>query len=180
MKRTGIIKYTMLTWLLTLLSVTSSAQDIRITGQVIGDGEPIMLCNVVEIDANNRNVSFAQTDISGNFSMTIKNPKNKLKVSYIGFQTYTTVIGDRRNFKITLKDQTQLTEVVVTKQRKVNHGGLDIPEREVSIATQKFNMSEVEGLAFTTADEALQGQIAGLDIVCHLHQRQLEPAHRRR
>ena len=165
MKRTGIFKYALLALLLTLLSITASAQGIRITGQVIGDGEPIMMCNVVEIDANNRNVSFAQTDINGNFSMTIKNPKNKLKISYIGFQTYTTTIGDRRSFKVTLKDQTQLKEVVVTKQRRVSHGGLEIPEREISMAQQKFSMSEVEGLAFTTADEALQGQIAGLDIV---------------
>lgn len=159
-----IKKYFML-MLLCLLPAVVSAQGIRITGIVIGDDEPVMLCNVVEVDVNNRNVSFAQTDINGNFSMTIKNPKNKLKVSYIGFKTFVETIGERRNFKIILKSETELKEVVVTSKQKFNHGGLDIPEKEISMATQKFDMSEVEGLGFTTADEALQGQIAGLDIV---------------
>ena len=30
-----------------------------------------------------------------------------------------------------------------------------------------MNMEDVEGLAFTSADEALQGEIAGLDIVAN-------------
>ena len=165
MKPTGILRYTLLAILFVLLPAAVSAQEIRISGTVMGDGEPIMLCNVIEIDANNRNVSYSQTDINGNFSMTIKNTKNKLRVSYIGFETFTTTIGDRRTFDITLKEQGTLEELVVTTKRHVDHGGLNIPEREISMATQKFNMSEVQGLAFTTADEALQGQIAGLDIV---------------
>lgn len=159
------MKYIML-MLVCLLSVPVSAQEgMRITGIVTGDGEPIMMCNVIEVDANNRNVSFAQTDINGNFSMTVKNKKNKLKVSYIGFKPYVVPIGDKRNFNIVLKNETQLQDVVVTAKKRFSHGGLDIPEREVSMATQKFDMTEVEGLAFTSADEALQGQIAGLDIV---------------
>ena len=40
-----------------------------------------------------------------------------------------------------------------------------IPKREISVAQQTFDMSNVEGMAFTSADEALQGEIAGLDIV---------------
>ena len=158
------MKYLIL-MLLSLSAVTVSAQGIRITGVVTGDGEPIMMCNVIEIDANNRNVSFAQTDINGNFSMTIKNPKNKLKVSYIGFKSFTTTIGDKRHFNVVLKDATQIQEVTVTAKKKYDHGGLSIPEREVSVAAQRFEMSEVEGLAFTSVDEALQGQIAGLDII---------------
>jgi TonB-linked SusC/RagA family outer membrane protein len=35
----------------------------------------------------------------------------------------------------------------------------------MSVAQQTMNMEKVEGIAFTSADEALQGQIAGLDIV---------------
>lgn len=162
--KTKAIKYMML-MLLCLLPAAVSAQGVRITGKVMGDGEPIMMGNVVELDANKRIVTNAVTDINGNFSMTVKNTKNRLRVTYIGFQEYSTVIGNTRNFNITLKDQTQLVEVVVTQKRKTSHGGLEIPEREAPMASQRFDMSEVEGLAFTSADEALQGQIAGLDIV---------------
>ena len=39
------------------------------------------------------------------------------------------------------------------------------PAREYAGAVQKFNMKDVEGLGVESADQALQGQIAGLDIV---------------
>ena len=143
------------------------AQEARISGTVSDAMGPIMMCNVVEVDANNRNISFAQTDLNGNFSMAVKNTKNKLKISYVGYKTVTLPIGDRTRFDITLQDATQIKELVITTKKKFNAGGLAIPEREVSVAAQTFNMSEVEGLAFTSADEALQGQIAGLDIVAN-------------
>ena len=143
------------------------AQETRISGTVNDAMGPVMMCNVVEIDGNNRIVSSAQTDFNGNFAMTIKNAKNKLRVSYVGMKTQVLAIGTRTKFNITLQDQTTLKEVTVTAKRKFNNGGLAIPEKEVSVAAQTFNMSEVEGLAFTSADEALQGQIAGLDIVAN-------------
>ena len=143
----------------------STAQEARISGIITDSSGPVMLCNVVEVDANNRNVSYTQTDLNGNFSMTVKNTKNKLKVSYVGSKTVLLPIGNRTKFNIKLQDENVIQTVTVTAKRKYSQGGLSIPEREVSVATQTFNMSEVEGLGFTTADEALQGQIAGLDIV---------------
>ncbi len=141
------------------------AQTTRISGTVTDAMGPVMMCNVVEIDNNNRIVSNAQTDINGNFSMTIKNAKNKLRISYVGYKTVTLSIGTRNKFNVKMQDATQIKEVEVVAKRKFNQGGLAIPEKEVSVAAQTFNMAEVEGLAFTSADEALQGQIAGLDIV---------------
>ena len=143
------------------------AQEARISGTISDAMGPVMMCNVVEIDANNRNISYAQTDLNGNFSMTVKNKKNKLKISYVGYKTQILPIGDRTKFNITLQDATTIKEVTIVAKKKFNQGGLAIPEREVSVAAQTFNMSEVEGLAFTSADEALQGQIAGLDIVAN-------------
>ena len=143
------------------------AQEMRISGTVTDAMGPIMMCNVVEIDNNNRIVSNAQTDVNGNFSMTVKNAKNKLSISYVGYKTVTLPIGTRTKFVVKLQDATTIKEVQVVARRKFNQGGLAIPEKEVSVATQTFSMSEVEGLAFTSADEALQGQIAGLDIVAN-------------
>ena len=42
---------------------------------------------------------------------------------------------------------------------------LAVPAREYAGAVLKFNMKDVEGLEFESVDEALNGQIAGLDIV---------------
>ena len=147
--------------------IITLAQEVRISGVVNDAFGPVMMCNVVEIDGNNRNISYTQTDMNGNFSMTVKNAKNKLKISYVGYKTQILPIGTKTRFVITMKDETTLKEVQVVAKKKFNNGGLSIPQREVSVAAQTFNMSEVEGLAFTSADEALQGQIAGLDIVAN-------------
>jgi TonB-dependent SusC/RagA subfamily outer membrane receptor len=74
-------------------------------------------------------------------------------------------IGTRTVFNVTMKDDNQIQEVVIEARQRSTSGGLDILEREVSVAKQTFKMSEMEGLSFASVDEALQGQIAGLDIV---------------
>jgi len=150
-----------------LLAVTTiaMAQKQRISGTVTDPDGPVMMANVVEKDANNRIVSATQTDFNGNFSMEISNPKNKLVVSFVGDKTETLSIGSKTTFNVVLKpDKTTLQEVTVRGSRR-NSGGLSLNKKEIATSQQTFNMDDVEGLAFTSADEALQGEIAGLDIV---------------
>ena len=147
---------------------TAMAQGQRISGTVTDEFGPVMMANVVERDANDRIVSASTTDVNGNFSMTIKNNKNHLTVSYVGAKTVKLAIGAKTRFDIRMgSNATQVKEVTVTSKRKSNSGGLNIPKREVSVAQQTFDMANVEGLSFTSADEALQGRIAGLDIVAN-------------
>ena len=91
------IKYLLLLLLCGCVSLTYAQK--RISGHVYSpkDG-PIMMANVLEIDANNRIQSSTQTDMSGNFALTIKNPKNKLMVSYVGYKTWRQVIGNNTKF----------------------------------------------------------------------------------
>lgn len=138
----------------------------RVSGRVWSkqDG-PIVMAYVVEQDKNNRNVTAAQTDANGNFSMVIKNPANKLRVSYIGYQTKIIPIGANSHFNIELIDKNTFKQAEVTATRRTRSNGLVIPEREISTAQQTLNMDQMEGLSFETAADALQGEIAGLDIV---------------
>ena len=154
-----------LTAVLCLLTTGAFAQTSRISGNISDDMGPMMAVNVVEIDANNRIVEAATTDFDGNFVMVVRNTKDKLQVSYVGYKTQTLEIGTRTVFNIKMKDDNQLDEVVITERKRSETNGLDILDREVSVAKQTFNMSEMEGLSFASVDEALQGQIAGLDIV---------------
>ena len=71
----------LLTLLFTVIAQTMLAQSKVISGTVEDAMGPIMMANVVERDANNRIVSATQTDMMGNFSMEIKNPKNKPRLS---------------------------------------------------------------------------------------------------
>ena len=149
-----------------VLVQSAFAQGTRISGTVTDDFGPVMMANVVERDANNRIVTAAVTDVNGNFSMVVKNTKNHLTVSYVGSKPLTVPIGSKTHFALKLgASQTQVKEITVTSSRRASSGGLSIPKREVSVAQQTMNMADVEGLSFTSADEALQGKIAGLDIV---------------
>ena len=155
--------------LITLLAggcVNAFAQTsgTMIHGTVEDEIEPLMMANVVEIDEQQRIVAHAVTDINGNFSFKIVNPKHRLRISYIGYVTQTIPIKGT-TYKIRMRSSTQLTDVVIQAKKVVQSSGLAIPERELSIAHQTIDAKEFEGLGVTSVDEALQGRIAGLDIV---------------
>lgn len=136
-----------------------------IRGVIQDDLGPLSNANVLEIDDANRIVSHTVADVNGNFSLRVVNPKNnKLRVSYIGFKNVTLPI-DRMNYKIVMVESTVLDAVVITAKTMTDGSGLIVPTREISGAMQKIDAAEFEGLGITTIDEALQGRIAGLDIV---------------
>ena len=155
----------LLTLLFTFVAQTMMAQGTVISGTVEDAMGPVMMANVTERDGNNRIVNATQTDMMGNFSMKIANPKNKLVVSYVGSKTKTLTIGTQKTFKIKMEDDKTTLKEVTVKGRRTSSGGLNIDKREISVSQQTMSMENIEGMAFTSADEALQGEIAGLDIV---------------
>ena len=160
------VQIAMLALALMPMGVSAQTAGTMIHGVVQDDIEPLMACNVVEIDNTNRIVAAGVTDMNGNFSFRIVDPKHKLKISYVGYETQIIPIKGT-SYKITLKSNTQLQEVVVKTTKIVQTSGLAIPERELSVAHQMIDAKEFEGLALTSVDEALQGRIAGLDIVAN-------------
>jgi len=143
---------------------TSSDNTIRGKIYSAADGGLLMV-NVVEVDQNNRIVSSTTTDAGGNFSMKIKSKTNKIKVSYIGYEPQTLTIGDRKVFNVQMVDKTALKEVIVKAKKTIDNGNLAIPQREISTAMQTISSKEFAGLSVSSVDDALQGQISGLDIV---------------
>ncbi len=153
------------------LSLFNGAALAQVAGDIVSGTVsdaigPIMMANVVEIDRANRIVSSTQTDMNGNFSFKIKDPKNKLRFSYVGCETKTVAINST-TYNIVLEDRTALKEVTVVSKRRAGGSGLAIPQDELSTSNQSINTKEFEGLSLTTIDEALQGRIAGLDIVAN-------------
>ena len=163
MKRLSILLFSFFHFL--IAANAQSAGDI-ISGTVSDAYGPVIMANVVEVDAANRIVASAVTDMNGNFSFKLKNPKDKLRISYVGCKTQTLAIN-KTKFVVRLQDATQIKEVTVTAKRRAQGSGLAVPMDEISTARQSIDMKEFEGLAITTVDEALQGRIAGLDIVAN-------------
>lgn len=114
----------------TQLSYGQASSIIR--GTVVDEnGEPIIGAQLHEVDKNNRVYSNTATDFNGEFSLAIKNPNNKLKVSYVGFKPQTLSI--KPNMHIVMKDASTLSEVQVTASRMSNDGSMPIPMRELRV-----------------------------------------------
>ena len=157
-------------FLLVLLCLTGSSvyaqKGARISGTITSDAEgPLIMVNVTERDASNRIIEACVTDFEGNFSMVVKNTSNVLEISYVGYKTQRVEIGSRTVFNIKMVEDNMLETVDIVAESRSRSGGLDILEREMTHATQKISMDDMDGLSFASVDEALQGQIAGLDVV---------------
>ena len=161
------IKHLFLLVLFCLVSSSVFAQkSARISGTITSDAEgPLIMVNVTERDNSNRIIEACVTDFEGNFSMVVKNTSNILEISYVGYKTQRIEIGNRTVFNIKMVEDNMLETVDIVAEQRSRSGGLDILEREMTHATQKISMDEMDGLSFASVDEALQGQIAGLDVV---------------
>ena len=144
--------------------------DIIIKGTVTSktNGETLVGVSVIEMNSDNRLMSVTTTDINGQYIIKIKNPVNKLVFSYVGFKKQTRSISSSSVVNIVMEeDQQELVAVTVTAKAMQNDGSLAIPQREISTAVQKISAREFEGIQVTSVDEAIQGRIAGVDIVAN-------------
>ena len=156
----------MLVLFCSLGSTAFAQKGTRISGNVYSDSEgPLFMVTVTERDKSDRIISAAQTDMEGNFSLVVRNTSNVLVIEYIGFKPQELAIGNRTVFKVRMVEDNALQTFEVVAEQKLRNGGLEILEREMTTATQRISMEEMEGLSFASVDQALQGQIAGLDIV---------------
>jgi len=156
-----------------MLSVANTyaqtAGKILLKGRIIGskDKLPVIGATVVEQDQDKRVVNGMATNLDGEFALTVSDVNHKLVVSIIGYKTASFSIGTRRVFNITLDETSnELTEVNVVAQAQVGNGtGLNIDKRDLTTSTVTLNAKDVEDLAATSIDQAIQGRLPGVDIV---------------
>lgn len=82
--------------LFTLLPVSMMAQvnaGDTVRGKVTDEeGKPLMMANIVEIDKEKRIIGHAVSDVNGNYSLKIVNPKDTLVASYFNHNLETNII----------------------------------------------------------------------------------------
>ena len=130
-------------------------QAKTVTGTVTDvSGEPIIGANIRIKGTTTGTI----TDIDGNFSIEAE-PQSVIEVSYIGYLTQETVINNQKSIRFLLKeDRKTLDEVVVIGygvQKKA-----DLTGSVANINTEKLNTQSNANIG-----QALQGKIAGVDIV---------------
>lgn len=143
------------TLLLLTLASLSYAQSINVKG-VIQDSDlmPIPGANVIVKNTNTGAIS----DFDGNFVINNVSAGATLLCSYIGFVTQEIVVTNEDSLVITLlPDVAQLDEVVVIgygTQRK----------KEITGAVSVVSNETIEELKPVRVEQALQGQVAGVNI----------------
>ncbi|MFS4418732.1 SusC/RagA family TonB-linked outer membrane protein [Maribacter sp. 2307ULW6-5] len=135
------------------LSFSLSAQQV--TGTVTeGGGVPLPGASVVEKGTSNG----TQADFDGNYTLELTTENATLVFSYIGYTSQEEIVNGRAVVNVTLNDDvSQLDEVVVIgygTQRRQN----------VSAAISTLSAEAVEGRPVADFANAIQGQVAGLQI----------------
>jgi len=82
-----------------------------ITGVIRDDDGPMTMVNVTERDEDDRIVAHDITDTEGAFSFKLVNPKDRLMITYVGYETVY-IPFDKKHFDITMKKHTWNTELV--------------------------------------------------------------------
>ena len=150
----------------TFVYAQGSTEIIRGKVTSSGDNEPLISVTILEVDPSNRIISGTVSNYDGEYVLQVKSTQNKLQFKYIGFKTNEIPIGTKRVINVALDEEAlDLAEAVIVGQAVVNDGRFAIPEREISAALQKISTEEFEGIQVSSIDDALQGRIAGLDIV---------------
>ena len=140
-----------------IFSLFVFAQQRTVVGSVknTDDNSPVVAATVT---VRGTNIS-TQTDANGNFSINVPNGRNTLTVTSVGYETQELSVANRSNVSFSLKTTTSsLNEVVVTgytAQRK----------KDITGAVAVVNVANMKSIPTGTAEQALQGQAAGVQIV---------------
>ena len=134
---------------------TQQVGDGRIIKGTILDatGMPVIGANVMVKGTTNGTI----TDMDGKFSLEVD--KNAiLVVSYIGYANQEIKVGNQNTLSITMKEDAEaLDELVV-----VGYG--TVKKSDLTGSVGSVSMEDVNKVGITSADRALQGQVAGVQV----------------
>ena len=148
-------KKTCIALLMSIVCIGAFAQVHSVKGRVVDvTGEPIIGANVVVLGTGNGVI----TDLDGFFNLQNVASDAKLQVSFIGYVSQVISVGNQNEISITLKEDAQsLDEVVVV--------GYGVQKKsDLTGAIGSVNDEALISKGVTTVMEALQGQVAGVDI----------------
>ena len=129
-------------------------QDKTLTGTIVDEtGEPMIGVSVLVKGTNTGTV----TDFNGKFLLNVS-PSSVLVISYIGYQTQEIKVGNQKNLSVALKPDNQVLDEVVV----VGYG--TVKKRDLTGAVASVKSEDILRMPTSNVVEAIQGQVAGLDI----------------
>lgn len=148
------IRLFFLTWL-SFLGIASYAQERKVSGVVLDaeDGSPLPGATIIEKGTSNGTV----TDIEGNFNISVAEGAT-LVFTFIGYQDLEIPVNGQVYIEAELSlDMSELDEVVV-----IGYG--ETTTKELTGAVSKINSDAVTQRKVPRVDQALQGQLSGVNI----------------
>ncbi len=145
----------LLSLLVTLISLSVSAQNVTVTGTVKDKtGETVIGASVVE-KGNTGNGTI--TDIDGKFTLSV--PSNATLVfSYVGMTTQEIPLKGQTKIQVVMSDDAQALEEVVV----IGYGSVKKKDLTGSVATVSSDV--LAAVPVASATEALTGKMAGVQI----------------
>jgi len=153
-------------FIILLSTVDVFSQQLVVRGNVKDElSQSLYGATVAEIDENNRIVAGSITDINGNYVLPISSSTSKIQFSFIGYKTITESINGRKTIDVQILPDAAILEGVEIVAESVGTSLSGISDRNRAGSVAKLDMNTMNDEALTSASDALQGQIAGLDIL---------------
>jgi len=145
-----------LTLLSIFLCVSLAAQNISVSGTVL-DAESNELLPGASVVVSGSNIG-TTTDFDGKFTIDNLTLNDQLTISYLGYDDFTTTIDGSTSITIALKlSSSELDEIVV-----IGYGTQT--KKEVTGAVTVVGSESIKKLNPTRVEQALQGQVSGVNI----------------
>ena len=138
-----------------LLSFGALAQT-AITGTVSdGDGLPLI---GVSVYPENNTAAGTVTDLDGNFTLNVTQEDENLVFSYVGYQRRVLPINNQTRITVRMEENSETLEEVVV----VAYG--ESKREDIIGSVDQVTNREIEDLQVNSFDQALQGQVAGVQV----------------
>ncbi len=157
-------------YLLLLLFITSfashiSAQKHIVRGTVIDEMGGVVGATVAELDANKRVIQGTITNIDGDYTIQISSPNGTLQFSFIGTKTVVEKVNGRTTIDVTLSGDDQMVDEVTITAERTSTTFTGVSQRDQTGSSTIVKLEGVMGSVVSSVDDALQGAVAGLDII---------------
>ena len=152
-------------YLILLLISTVALQDVEsistdwrtITGRVVDESKaPVLFCNVLAYDKENKLLTGVSSDIEGKFTISVSSDCQWLEASYTGMQTARIAVSDANDYCIVLKAGIELSSGVIHSYKigwehdVATSGGVDpvrnLPTKNINaISATTAGLSAIDG-----------------------------------
>lgn len=138
-----------------LCSMNVMSQEQKISGQVKDNAGEVIIGATVKVIGTTSGVI---TDVDGNFTIEVEKGKT-LEISFVGYRSQKVTITAAKSYLITLEEDTKVLDEVVV----VGYGVQKKADLTGSVAN--VNAEKLNTQSNATIGQALQGKIAGVDVV---------------